>query len=360
MSLRKMDACRIFVKLCCFIGLISMVAYWVHKFLIVDRDIGVVDYELHETDIDLPTLSICIRNPFLDKKIRSVDSQLNEDSYLRYLQGNIDEVKFQDIEYENVSLDLNEYLLALGITYRNRSTIFKEGPKKRIDVIYNGMNYYFVKCFSHQLDKHERREVYEVIYVFNKTRLFNDLSDSVPKKERILLYVYYPNHFLMKVTPDELYRSSSTFVSIKDIEFIKARNTRRRGCMEQERTYDALVLKKHIEKIGCTAPYHGSYNSFPRCRNKTEMKNYLYDLDKAKKDYYPPACNRISKMIISYYAQSSEDHQLFYAVGYLNEWMKIIHQSKEVDIHSLIGNIGGYVGLFLGKIIIALWHHHVL
>ena len=29
--------------------------------------------------------------------------------------------------------------------------------------------------------------------------------------------------------------------------------------------------------------------------------------------------------------------------------MKIIQQSKEVDIHSLIGNIGGYVGLFLGN-----------
>ena len=28
---------------------------------------------------------------------------------------------------------------------------------------------------------------------------------------------------------------------------------------------------------------------------------------------------------------------------------KIIAQSQEVDAHSLIGNIGGYIGLFLGK-----------
>ena len=31
------------------------------------------------------------------------------------------------------------------------------------------------------------------------------------------------------------------------------------------------------------------------------------------------------------------------------EEVKIITQSKEVDVHSLIGNIGGYLGLFLGK-----------
>lgn len=29
--------------------------------------------------------------------------------------------------------------------------------------------------------------------------------------------------------------------------------------------------------------------------------------------------------------------------------VRIITQSKDVDIHLLIGNIGGYLGLFLGK-----------
>ena len=37
-----------------------------------------------------------------------------------------------------------------------------------------------------------------------------------------------------------------------------------------------------------------------------------------------------------------------FLITYHNHWMKIKEQSKEVDIHSLIGNIGGYVGLFLG------------
>ena len=39
----------------------------------------------------------------------------------------------------------------------------------------------------------------------------------------------------------------------------------------------------------------------------------------------------------------------YLSVSYPNEW-KIIRQSQAVDVHALIGNIGGYIGLFLGKI----------
>ena len=31
------------------------------------------------------------------------------------------------------------------------------------------------------------------------------------------------------------------------------------------------------------------------------------------------------------------------------EKFKIITQKQDIDIHALIGNIGGYIGLFLGK-----------
>ena len=36
------------------------------------------------------------------------------------------------------------------------------------------------------------------------------------------------------------------------------------------------------------------------------------------------------------------------AISYPDD-LRIIQQSKEVDAHSLVGNIGGYVGLFLGN-----------
>ena len=63
------------------------------------------------------------------------------------------------------------------------------------------------------------------------------------------------------------------------------------------------------------------------------------------------ACQRISKTKIDvnqYKEPYSESDTWSITVEYPEE-VRIITQSKEVDIHSLIGNIGGYLGLFLGK-----------
>ena len=31
--------------------------------------------------------------------------------------------------------------------------------------------------------------------------------------------------------------------------------------------------------------------------------------------------------------------------------MKVVMQQQAIDIHALVGNIGGYIGLFLGRIL---------
>ena len=39
----------------------------------------------------------------------------------------------------------------------------------------------------------------------------------------------------------------------------------------------------------------------------------------------------------------------YFGIGIVHpEQMKIISQTQAVDFHSLVGNIGGYIGLFLG------------
>ena len=65
----------------------------------------------------------------------------------------------------------------------------------------------------------------------------------------------------------------------------------------------------------------------------------------------PKACKRILKMRPTFnnlYSDSKRYKTLSFTIVYPKE-VKIISQSKEVDLHALIGNIGGYFGLFLGK-----------
>ena len=65
--------------------------------------------------------------------------------------------------------------------------------------------------------------------------------------------------------------------------------------------------------------------------------------------YYPKACQRISKVDVStaFDGDSVAEGYLTIILEYPAE-AKIITQSKEMDGHALIGNIGAYIGLFLG------------
>ena len=78
------------------------------------------------------------------------------------------------------------------------------------------------------------------------------------------------------------------------------------------------------------------------------MKDYTYAFEKAKEEYYPKACQRISKL--GFDAESTPPINFWRLTILYPEEVKIITQSKEVDGHSLVGNIGGYIGLFLGNI----------
>ena len=66
----------------------------------------------------------------------------------------------------------------------------------------------------------------------------------------------------------------------------------------------------------------------------------------------PEACQRITKLRLegaSFIFYPHIPNEVWRFTILYPEYLRIITQSKEVDIHSLIGNIGGYLGLFLGK-----------
>ena len=188
-------------------------------------------------------------------------------------------------------------------------------------------------------------------------------------------------------------------ITISDLELLKSRNSRNRWCTEynDEISFDDMVRKRHILNKGCAAPYLKSNENYPPCNSTAAIKDAFYDYNVVGKKYYPKSCLRYSK--ITY--QQNEKIIIEY-LAYIKEWanaddtvrekegkgnrmkhndeqdlkmeqleegsrdekrtvqkwafgieypqyVRIISQSKDVDIHALVGNIGGYVGLFLGE-----------
>ena len=121
-----------------------------------------------------------------------------------------------------------------------------------------------------------------------------------------------------------------------------------------ENSFDELVLSKHVETVGCRAPYLGLHPTFPICNTQEKIIEGKYEYKDVRNKYYPKACVRTSKLGIHAKAMTHTKD------GYVDHWnlmiiypeeVRLITQSKEIDVHTLIGNIGAYIGLFLGNIL---------
>lgn len=99
--------------LVCSVVVAFMVGYWFHKFAVVDRDIGVVDYDSlkDSTEFKFPGATLCFKNPFINRKLTELHPRITRQSYRRYLKGKHFENEFQAVNYSDVTLDLDKYFL---------------------------------------------------------------------------------------------------------------------------------------------------------------------------------------------------------------------------------------------------------
>ena len=118
----------------------------------------------------------------------------------------------------------------------------------------------------------------------------------------------------------------------------------------QWRNWGELVLSKYIIDVGCVPPYLEKHETVPICSAKRELKRWsnFMATTRDQHDYLP--CQQMPRIDYDLLAQDNdkEEKLLTVTIGYPEE-VKIITQSRAVNVDALIGNIGGYIGLFLGN-----------
>ena len=111
------DSIKSYFTIICFIAVSFMIGYWFYKYGIEDRDVGVVDYVQIEDamDIPIPVVSLCFEDIIVDGRLNDV----NKTDYIEYLKGNSFERGYEKIDYKNVTLNLNDYLMYTELIWRN-------------------------------------------------------------------------------------------------------------------------------------------------------------------------------------------------------------------------------------------------
>ena len=114
--------------------------------------------------------------------------------------------------------------------------------------------------------------------------------------------------------------------------------------------FDEIVLHDHLQNIGCKTPFQKTARTKTICESKEQIKRANFDLMKSRD--IRKACTIPMSINFDYYETN---------YGQINgsDWFHIyvtfpdnyeeITMVRAVDIHSAIGNSGGYIGLFLGN-----------
>ena len=132
---------------------------------------------------------------------------------------------------------------------------------------------------------------------------------------------------------------------------LKGRNKAHKPCYDGSVSYDDRLLKRQLELVGCRTPYQKFHEEYPICDVK--LKESVFRMNEKFEDVLIP-CEEISLLTYDYISYGFGNGTWNATFGYFPlfimypDRVKEIKNSVAIDEHTLIGNIGGYIGLFLG------------
>ena len=356
--------CKITFTIICVTVVVCMVCYWIYKYEVEDRDIGVVDYVLVKEipeDMKIPVVSLCLRDPFLQNKLSLINDSIDTTEYKNYLKGEIQNTTLDQIDYKNATLHLRDYFTFVQELWVNESAYRNSSRFVDHKVVFDGFyrEENFLRCFLLKSEMETHLE--SIVIYYDMQKLDHEWGKHV-KLPLMYLKVHYPEQFLLGDNPLLItyplsVSTNATYYQIKinEVEILKRRPSRKKSCLMDIDHYDSKILVEHCHRKGCCDTFLDNPKHFPLCTTKEETNEFPFQYDSATTLGIPYACIRMSKVSYTlsnhpfYPVQSGEKWAI---VIYYPKEFRIVTQSKEVDIHTLIGNIGGYLGLFMGNIVI--------
>ena len=178
--------------------------YWCYEFSL-DEDLSVVRYKkFHETTDDVyPTVSLCFRNPFMQKRLEEYGT--NQSSYSAYLAGEIFSTELSSINYSYVTTNIMDYIKGYKVYFEN-ATLVKETTgltmemkRNLVDDGFNGFlswSNIFHKCFAFQIPKHQDVNSYRILFsnkLFHNSQRRSDEFFCRNSLSQTTIFVWIPS-----------------------------------------------------------------------------------------------------------------------------------------------------------------------
>ena len=358
--MKKVAVLRYFFNVACFTTAFGMTFWWFYRFFKNEDSVQIDEKPLNFHDGHYPILSFCLNDPFIDSKLKKYNDTLTIAEYKMILMGLSSYKGIENINFDDVTLDLADFYLGFDVHFRNGTTIEKmyhDALEFLPQVTYSGLSFgSFRKCFGFDS---MLTNIHVVTLKFNSSIYPEGIrpsSFSMPFSP--IIAIHLPNQIfilgsMVKYTwpmrsQKNAYRMDLT---LQQIDILKRRNKRNDHCISEDYNFDQNFLDDHLGMVGCKAPYHRTNKNFELCGLQKKMEEASFDLGTT--EIQMKACTSISSLTFTYDESDIHGYGLDFfqlALKYPKQY-RVTKMIRAIDIQTLIGNAGGYIGLFLGKLI---------
>ena len=368
LGIAAMNAVGNVFRFLCLVATIVMCIYCTLEFA-RNKDLSEISTGTfnEENGVPYPQVLICFLNPFKERELETLG--FNSTSYGEFLRGEIWNEQMVNVSIEKIQVKLEEQVIDSCIT----STVVGKCESKG-----NLSTFMFPwgpQCLQFHY-RYPKRITTAQIWI--KSSIF--ANGVIPPVPGFSIGATFPNQALRSpISSFPMVRGNwndtddfSIDVEIYGVEVLKRRNKRGRVCSENiNYEYDSVAFEKALEAVGCRPYYLQVLQKYPPCNTKEKMlEGYnrllkVVDVSQASEDDIPP-CSELEKMqILTRMARSDLEYEKVYVkevkdkLEDVSRWFRLsvqfrqntyrqITQVRAYNLQSLIGNAGGYVGLFVG------------
>ena len=286
-------------QLICILATLSLQLYCVSQYL-QNEDVSVVKYTTFHSDKDAiyPSLSFCIKPPFLEEKLKEYGEGINMSSYKKFLMGDVWNERMLGIDHGNVTVSLSDNLLVSYLRLENEHRVLWE-PN-----IYVSAWEIASKCFTLDVPwKKDKLVWYIEIYLKNSIFPGGKRSNKHDGGE-LSIHMHYPgqritsSHLLGYEWPTRANNPANYRMEfrINNIDVLTHRSKPQKPCLEDWKNHDQTIMDSIMDRAGCRPPHWKNVFNRTLCTNPKQMKYFQSrSLKRAVKSLDPP-CKAIERL----------------------------------------------------------------
>jgi len=360
-----------YICICVFVTIsFSLWTFWVYQ---RDEDLTNIQVrQFHEDEESIyPSITLFFYSPIPEpEKLKEYGEDLTAAKYKRFLQGDEWSEILKSVNYNDVTLNIWDYFIEYAVQFDDdENFVFSKSTPNKMNgwkAPYSAGNFSVGKAFTIDIPFLPSKKV-RALTIKLKTDVFpNQLRPHQVSPfsgfNGFGVYFHYPGqlwrakHFRKMNWPLRTKNSSKTYYmqfEIQNIEIIQNRNKRNTPCLNGILDLDELHFQSVSKRLPCKPPYFNFGENLTSCNSREEMQLchslfLSYDLGDNLK--HPP-CRSLEKLEYNYMELDLRENNPAFVqidVMFIDDTYREILRVKAVTLESLLGNIGGYIGIFLG------------